>query len=69
MRDDKFTTPPGKVNLHPTKRTQWVMYTNKNYFDSYGCPPTVNITKNSNTQSTRSASDAFGGDYYSEYQI
>ena len=83
MRDDKFTTPSGIVNLHPTKGTHWVIYTNKNYFDFYGCPPPVNITKQINTQSTqqscpsvRSASGAFGGGIYrraaglySDYQI
>ena len=45
MRDDKFTTTSGIVNLHPTKGTHWVMFTNQNYFDSYGCPPPLNITK------------------------
>ena len=69
MRDDQFTTTSGKVNLHPTKGTDWVMYTNKNYFDSYGCPPPANITKQHNTQSRRSASGAFGGGILSEYQI
>ena len=44
MRDDKFTTPSGTVNLHPTKGTQWVMFVNEFYFDSYGCPPPLNIT-------------------------
>ena len=39
------------------------MYTNKNYFDSYGRPPPVNITKQIITQS------AFVGGIYSEYQI
>ena len=43
MRDDKFTTTSGIVNLHPTKRTHWVMFVNECYFDSYGCPPPVNI--------------------------
>ena len=57
MRDDKFTTTAGIVSLHPTKGTHWVMYTNKNYFDSYGCPPPVNITKQIN------------GGIYSENQI
>ena len=36
MTDDTFTTTAGAVNLHPTKGTHWVMFTNKNYFDSYG---------------------------------
>ena len=28
MRDDKFYTKSGIVNLHPTKRTHWVMFIN-----------------------------------------
>ena len=43
MRDDKFTTPSGIVNLHPTKGTHWVMFINEYYFDSYFCPPPLNI--------------------------
>ena len=40
MRDDQFTTTSGIVNLHPTKGTHWVMYTNKNYqYDT--CPAKV----------------------------
>ena len=57
MRDDKFITTSGIVNLHPTKGTRWVMFTNQNYFDSYGCPPPLNITKQINNG------------IYSEYQI
>ena len=57
MRDDKFKTTSGIVNLHPTKGTHWVMFTNQNYFDSYGCPPPLNITKQINNG------------IYSEYQI
>ena len=45
LRDDKFTTTAGKVNLPPTKRTHWVMFSNQKYFDSYGYPPTENIIK------------------------
>ena len=45
MRDDKFTTTSGIVNVHPTKGTHWVMFTNQNYFDSYGCPPPTNIER------------------------
>ena len=43
MRHDKFTTTAGIVNLHPTKGTHWVMFSDKFYFDSYGCPPPTNI--------------------------
>ena len=57
MRDDKFITTSGIVNLHPTKGTHWVMFTNQNYFDSYGCPPPLNITKQINNG------------IFSEYQI
>ena len=45
MRDDKFPNELAIVNLHPTKGTHWVLYTNNIYFDSYGCPPPVNIKK------------------------
>ena len=27
----------GILNLHPTKGTHCVLYTNEHYFDSYGC--------------------------------
>ena len=57
MRDDKFTNSSGKVNLHPTKGTHWVMFFNEYYFDSYGCPPPLNTTKQNNNG------------IYSEYQI
>ena len=36
IRDDKFTTPSGLVNLHRTEGTHWVMFVNEFYFDSYG---------------------------------
>ena len=63
MRDDKFATTAGIVNLHSTKGTHLVRFTrnasglNEKYFDSYGCPPPVCITK-----------QIIGG-IYSEYQI
>ena len=63
MRDDKFTTKSGIVNLHPTKGTHWVLFTEgasrtgNFYFDSYGCPPPVNIINQN------------GEGLYSEYQI
>ena len=43
MRDDKFTTYSGIVNLHPIKGTHWVMFGTELNFDSYGCPPPTNI--------------------------
>ena len=45
MRDDKFTTPIGIVNLHSTKGTHWVLYINQFYFDSYGIIPPLSIQK------------------------
>ena len=57
MRDDKFTTTSGIVNLHPTKGTHWVMFINEYYFDSYGCPPPTNILNH------------IKKGIYSEYQI
>ena len=57
MRDDKFTTPSRIDNLHPTEGTHSVMYTNKYYFDSHGCPPPLNITSFINNG------------FYSKYQI
>ena len=57
MRDDKFNTTSGIVNLHPSVGTHWVMLTNQNYFDSNGCPPPLNKTKQINNG------------IYSEYQI
>ena len=57
MRDDKFITTSGIVNLHPTKGTHWVMFVNEFYFDSYGCPPPLNILNH------------IKKGIYSEYQI
>ena len=31
------------VKLHPTKGIHWVMFGDQFYFDSYGCPPPLNI--------------------------
>ena len=42
MRNDKLTTTAGRVNLHPTKGTHWVMFVNEFFFNSYGCPPPLN---------------------------
>ena len=57
MRDDKFTTTSGIVNLHPSVGTHWVLYTNQNYFELYGCPPPTNILNHINNG------------IYSEYKI
>ena len=40
LRDGRFESDLGIVNLHPPKGTHWVCYINEYYFDSYGvvCP-------------------------------
>ena len=63
MRDDKFTTTAGIVNLQPTKGTPWVIFSDKFHFDSFGCPPPLNISNHINTRS------AFDNGIYSKYQI
>ena len=57
MRDAKFTTDSGIVNLHPTKGTHWAMFATEFCFDSYGCPPPTNILNH------------IKKGIYSEYQI
>ena len=55
--DELLKTTSGIVNLHPTKGTHWVMFANEFSFDSYGCPPPLNITKQ------------IKNGFHSEYQI
>ena len=45
LRDGPFSTDIGIVNLHPSKGTHWVVYIDKNYFDSYGCVPPKKLSK------------------------
>ena len=51
MRDAKFTTDSGIVNLHPTKGTHRVLFVTEFYFDSYGCPPPTIILNHKKTVS------------------
>ena len=37
LRDGPFKSDIGIVNLHPSKGSHWVCYTNESYFNSYGC--------------------------------
>ena len=39
LREGHFLTTYGKVNLHPSRGTHWVLYFEDWFFDSYGCPP------------------------------
>ena len=45
LKDGPFSCDIGIVNLHPSKGTHWVCYTNENYFDSYGCAPPKKLSK------------------------
>ena len=46
LRDGPFSDDIGIVNLHPSKRSHWVLYINENYFDSYGCAPPKKLSNN-----------------------
>ena len=37
LRDGRFSSDIGIVNLHPSKGTHWVCSINENFLDSYGC--------------------------------
>ena len=37
LRDGPFPSDIVIVNLHPSKRTHWVCYINKTFYNSYGC--------------------------------
>ena len=39
LRDGDFLTSFGRVSLHPSRGTHWVMYNKDCYYDSYGCSP------------------------------
>ena len=41
MRLEPFTTFSGIVNLHPTKGTHLVIFSDDYYFDAYGCRPSL----------------------------
>ena len=45
LRDGPFESDIGIVNLHPTKGSHWVCYTNESFFDSSGCAPPKNLSK------------------------
>ena len=61
LRDGVFKSDISVVNLHPSKGTHWVSYLNENYFDSYGCAPPKQLSKNIIKRN--------GYCLYSEYQI
>ena len=45
LRDGPFSGDIGKVNLHPSKGTDWVCYIHENFFDSYCCFPPRELSK------------------------
>ena len=48
MKDSKFTTNDGILNLHPTRGKHWVLHINENQFDSYGFPPPTMLKNHKN---------------------
>ena len=61
LRDGPFESDIGIVNLHPSKGTHWVCYSDEIYFDSYGvvCPKKL----------SKFIIKRHGHCLYSEYQI
>ena len=45
LRDGDFSTNYGVVNLHPSRGTHWIFYTNENFHDSYGITPPEKLSK------------------------
>ena len=45
VRDGPFSSDIGIINLHPSKRTYWVLYIHECYLDSYGITPSKKQSK------------------------
>ena len=45
LKDGLFSSDSGRVNLHPSKGTHWVVDINEINFDCYGCPPPKKLSK------------------------
>ena len=45
LRDGSFLGDIGIVNMHPSRGTNWILYVDENYFDSYGCAPPKKLSK------------------------
>ena len=45
LGDGFLRTDIGIVYIYPSKGTQWVVYINEIYFDSYDCSPPQKLTK------------------------
>ena len=43
IRDGPSQSDIGIVNLHPSKGKLWIVYINRCYFNSNGCPPPGNF--------------------------
>ena len=61
LRDGPLKSDIGIVNLHPSKRTHWVIYNHEHYFDSYGITPPKKLSK--------FIIKRYGHFLYSEYKI
>ena len=45
LRDGLISSDIGIVKVHDSIETQWVVYINQKYFDSYGCSPPQKLSK------------------------
>ena len=45
LKGGPFSIDIGIVNKHPSKKTYWVLYINKKFFDSNGCAPPQNLSE------------------------
>ena len=45
LRDERFWSDLGVVNLHRKKDTHWVAYINQNYFNSFGFSPPQKLSR------------------------
>ena len=45
LPDGAFESDIGIVNLHTSKGTHWICYTNETYSDSFGCAPPKKLSK------------------------
>ena len=61
LSDGPFTTDVGIVTLHPRKGTHWVVYTQQNFFGSYGVSSPHKLSKYIMKRN--------GCCFYSEYKI
>ena len=45
LKSGPFSSDIGIANLHPSKRTHWVLYINESFVDSIACAPPQKLSK------------------------